>query len=310
MLAETAVAEDGDAPDVSVGQPGVVVDASAGSDEVRHRLRSLRGEGLRAAPGDATRGGGPVRGLFRSGDDPSAEDRALRATAACRGRRAGRRRRRRGRPARPPRCRGSPSHVARRPRRRGQRRLGRQARRVQRPDLVGDHAVRRCRRRRRCRRTPARRPRTRPGRRRRSSRTAAASCSRRSGTSVSPAAAKPGKFSTLTSVGTTAVPRAAISPMSSSVSPVPCSMQSMPARDQVGQRVGAEGVRGDPGALLVGGGDRRREHVGAATRGRGRRRRGRSSRRPASPSRRRGRACTRTSATRSSGSISTPSPGM
>ena len=44
-----------------------------------------------------------------------------------------------------------------------------------------------------------------------------------------PAAAKAGKFSTLIRVGTTAVPRAAMRPMSSSVRPVPCSMQSMPA---------------------------------------------------------------------------------
>src|SRR5882762_4543416 len=40
----------------------------------------------------------------------------------------------------------------------------------------------------------------------------------------------PGKFSTLIRVGTSAVPRSAISAISSSVSPVPCSMQSMPAR--------------------------------------------------------------------------------
>ena len=37
--------------------------------------------------------------------------------------------------------------------------------------------------------------------------------------------------------------------------------------DQVGQRVGAEGVRGDPGALLVGGRDRGLEHVPRATPG-------------------------------------------
>ena len=51
--------------------------------------------------------------------------------------------------------------------------------------------------------------------------------------------------------------------------------------DQAGQRVGAEGVRGDPGALLVGGRDRGGQRRRPATRARGRRRRGRSSRRRA-----------------------------
>src|SRR5271154_1227782 len=39
----------------------------------------------------------------------------------------------------------------------------------------------------------------------------------------------PGKFSTLIRVGTTAVPCSTIKSMVSSVSPVPCSMQSIPA---------------------------------------------------------------------------------
>ena len=49
--------------------------------------------------------------------------------------------------------------------------------------------------------------------------------------------------------------------MVSSVSPVPCSMQSMPGLDQAGQRVLAEDVRGDPGAVGVCGVDRGLEHV-------------------------------------------------
>ena len=49
-----------------------------------------------------------------------------------------------------------------------------------------------------------------------------------SGTSPPPSA-MPGKFSMLISVGTSAVPCSTISSMVSSVSPVPCSMQSMPA---------------------------------------------------------------------------------
>ena len=55
-----------------------------------------------------------------------------------------------------------------------------------------------------------------------------------------------------TTVGTRATPWAAIWSMSRGDSPVPCSMQSMPGVDQVGQRLLAEDVGGDPGAPLVG----------------------------------------------------------
>ena len=75
----------------------------------------------------------------------------------------------------------------------------------------------------------------------------------------------------LMSVGTSATPRCGHQRRSGpAVRPVPCSMQSMPAVDQVGQRVLAEAVRRHPGAVLVRLGDRRLERVTrpAAARGR------------------------------------------
>ena len=66
----------------------------------------------------------------------------------------------------------------------------------------------------------------------------------------------------MTSVGTTAVPRAAM--LGDEVLGQPGAvLDAVDARtDQAGQRVGAEGVRGDPRALLVGRGDRGDEDVG------------------------------------------------
>ena len=52
-------------------------------------------------------------------------------------------------------------------------------------------------------------------------------------------------------VGTTAQPASCAAAIRSSVSPVPCSIESMPGRDQPGQRVLAEHVRGDPRPELV-----------------------------------------------------------
>ena len=102
---------------------------------------------------------------------------------------------------------------------------------------------------------------------RRPRRRAARACARRRSGTRDAESAMPGNVSTLISVGTSAVPRRAISAIRSSVRPVPCSMQSMPALIRPGQRGGAEHVRGDPRARRVRGVDGGDQHVVGPERG-------------------------------------------
>ena len=149
-------------------------------------------------------------------------------------------------------------------------------------DLGGDQAVRRASRPRRCRRRPGCRRRT-PRARCRSGARAAAACGPTSaGTWPRRPPRGRGNVAMLTRVGTMATPRSAKSGMVSSVRPVACSMQSMPASTRSRERVLGEAVRGDPGAEPVRLGDRR---LDGRPRGQQARQvagvRGRSSRRPA-----------------------------
>ena len=164
-----------------------------------------------------------------------------------------------GRRARPARSWAGPSQ-SRAPCDGGEQRLPR--RRSARPARSPRRRPGRARRSRRRRSRRARRPRPRPrcGSSRRSARAGRACARRRSG-SASAASANDGKFAMLITVGTRCTPRSAAAAMVSSVSPVPCSMQSTPGGQQPGQRVLAEHVGGHPGAAGVRDGDRLGQHV-------------------------------------------------
>ena len=143
-----------------------------------------------------------------------------------------------------------------------ERRLGGQPGVVQRPHLVGDRARARCRRRRRCRRRPARRPRS------------AARTTAPDGRVQPRACAGVGRELLLPRRGEAGEVRdvdqrrddggAARGHVGDEVlGQAGAVLDGVDAgRDQAGQRVGAERVRGDPGALLVRGGDRRGQGVG------------------------------------------------
>ena len=192
--------------------------------------RHAADERVRRTPGTAGHHARPAAHLPKSGDDAGRAGRRPAGGPGRAGRRAGRRRRR-TRSADSPAAEAGPAQpVPGRPGRRGQRvdrAAGRPARAAPAPRGRSGRAAARPRR--RCRRRSGRPPRAPTAGWRRTRACRSRMWAAYAGNLAPPCSAYVGKLSICTRVGTSAVPRRAISAMTSSVRPVPCSMQSMPA---------------------------------------------------------------------------------